>query len=200
MINSKPVEFRGSALDDLRAFPEAARREAGHQLDQVQHGREPDDWKPMNTVGRGVREIRIRDTAGAFRVLTTRSTCSALFPEEDAENEQSGSEPGCAALPGFVKGARSMSKKRFDNVWDAIEDTPAQAENMKLRSTLIMALKDHIARTGLSQSEAAKLLGVTQPRISDLMRGKIELFGLDTLVNMIGAAGLHVEMRVSNAA
>jgi predicted XRE-type DNA-binding protein len=200
MINSKPVEFRGSALDDLRAFPEAARREAGHQLDQVQHGREPDDWKPMNTVGRGVREIRIRDTAGAFRVLTTRSTCSALFPEEDAENEQSGSEPGCAALPGFVKGARSMSKKRFDNVWDAIEDTPAQAENMKLRSTLIMALKDHIARTGLSQSEAAKLLGVTQPRISDLMRGKIELFGLDTLVNMIGAAGLHVEMRISDAA
>ena len=93
-----------------------------------------------------------------------------------------------------------MSKKRFANVWDAIEETPAQAENMKLRSTLIMALKDHIARTGLSQSEASKLLGVTQPRISDLMRGKIELFGLDTLVNMIAAAGLHVDVRVSDAA
>jgi predicted XRE-type DNA-binding protein len=93
-----------------------------------------------------------------------------------------------------------MSKKRFANVWDAIEATPAQAENMRLRSTLMMALKDHIVRSGLSQSEAAKLLGVTQPRISDLMRGKIELFGLDTLVNMIGAAGLHVEMRVSSAA
>jgi predicted XRE-type DNA-binding protein len=93
-----------------------------------------------------------------------------------------------------------MSKKRFANVWDAIEATPAQAENMRLRSTLMMALKDHIVRSGLSQSEAAKLLGVTQPRISDLMRGKIELFGLDTLVNMIGTAGLHVEMRVSSAA
>jgi predicted XRE-type DNA-binding protein len=93
-----------------------------------------------------------------------------------------------------------MSKKRFANVWDAIEDTPAQAENMKLRSTLMMALKDHIARTGLSQAEAAKVFGVTQPRVSDLMRGKIELFSLDTLVNMIGAAGLHVEMRVSDAA
>ena len=93
-----------------------------------------------------------------------------------------------------------MSKRRFVNVWDAIEDTSAQAENMKLRSTLMMALKDHIVRAGLSQSEAAKLLGVTQPRVSDLMRGKIELFGLDTLVNMIGAAGLHVEMRVSGAA
>jgi predicted XRE-type DNA-binding protein len=93
-----------------------------------------------------------------------------------------------------------MSKKRFANVWDAIEDSPAQAENMKLRSTLMMALKDHIERAGLSQAEAAKLLGVTQPRVSDLMRGKIELFGLDTLVNMAGAAGLHVEMRVSSAA
>ena len=92
-----------------------------------------------------------------------------------------------------------MSKQRFANVWDAIEDTPAQAENMKLRSALMMAFKDHIARMKLSRSEAAKLLGVTQPRISDLMRGKIELFGLDTLVNMIGAAGLHIEMRVSDA-
>jgi predicted XRE-type DNA-binding protein len=90
-----------------------------------------------------------------------------------------------------------MSKKRFANVWDAVEDPPpAQAENMKLRSALMMVLKDHIARTGISQSEAAKLLGVTQPLMSDLMRGKIELFGLDTLVNMIGAAGLHVEMRI----
>jgi predicted XRE-type DNA-binding protein len=51
-----------------------------------------------------------------------------------------------------------MSKKRFANVWDAIEDTPAQAENMKLRSALIIALKDHIARTGLSQSQAANCL------------------------------------------
>jgi predicted XRE-type DNA-binding protein len=205
MVDPKPVEFRGSALDDLRAFPEAARRAAGYQLDQVQHGREPDDWKPMNAVGRGVREIRIRDAAGGIQSVVCREDqgrhlCAALFPEEDAENEQGGSERDRATLPGFIKGAGSMSKKRFANVWDAIEDTPAQAENMKLRSTLIMALKDHIARTGLSQSEAAKLLGVTQPRISDLMRGKIELFGLDTLVNMIGAAGLHVEMRISDAA
>ena len=93
-----------------------------------------------------------------------------------------------------------MSKKRFASVWDAIEDTSAQAENMRLRSTLMMALKDRIVRLELSQAEAAKLLGVTQPRISDLMRGKIELFGLDTLVNMIAAAGLQVEMRVSSAA
>jgi phage-related protein len=79
MVDSKPVEFRGSALDDLRAFPEAARCEAGYQLDQVQHGRDPDDWKPMNTIGRGVREIRIRDAAGAFRVLYVAKFDDAVY-------------------------------------------------------------------------------------------------------------------------
>lgn len=93
-----------------------------------------------------------------------------------------------------------MSKRRFASVWDAIEDTPQQAENMKLRSALMMALKDHIVRAEMSQAQAAELLGVTQPRVSDLMRGKINLFGLDALVNMAAAAGLHVEMRVHEAA
>ncbi|MCC8532199.1 helix-turn-helix domain-containing protein [Xanthomonas phaseoli] len=93
-----------------------------------------------------------------------------------------------------------MTNERFASVWDAIEDTPTQAENMKLRSALMMALKDHIAREGLSQSQAAKVFGVTQPRVSDLMRGKIDLFSLDTLVNMLAAADLHIEMRVLEAA
>lgn len=93
-----------------------------------------------------------------------------------------------------------MSNERFASVWDAIEDTPAQAQNMKLRSALMMALKDHVASEGLSQSRAAKVFGVTQPRVSDLMRGKIELFGLDTLVNMLAAAGLHVEVHIAKAA
>ena len=78
VADSKPVEFRGSSLEDLRAFPLTARREAGHQLDQVQHGREPDDWKPLNTVGQGVKEIRIRDEAGAFRVLYVAKFADAI--------------------------------------------------------------------------------------------------------------------------
>ena len=92
-----------------------------------------------------------------------------------------------------------MSKQRFASVWEAIEDTPEEAENMKLRSALMMALKNHLTRTEMSQAQAAQLLGVTQPRISDLMRGKINLFGLDALVNMATAAGLHIEMRVLEA-
>jgi predicted XRE-type DNA-binding protein len=93
-----------------------------------------------------------------------------------------------------------MSNKNFASVWDAIEDSPEEAENMKLRSGLMRALTQHLVRTGLSQAEAAKLFGVTQPRVSDLMRGKINLFGLDALVNMAAAAGMHVEMRVTAAA
>ncbi len=79
MIHLKPVEFKGSALDDLRAFPLAARREAGHQIDQVQNGHEPDDWKPMNTVGPGVREIRIRDATGAFRIVYVAKFADAVY-------------------------------------------------------------------------------------------------------------------------
>ena len=75
----KPVEFRGGSLADLRTFPAAARREAGHQIDQVQQGRDPDDWKPMTTVGPGVREIRIRDAAGAFRVLYVARLEEAIY-------------------------------------------------------------------------------------------------------------------------
>lgn len=90
--------------------------------------------------------------------------------------------------------------KGFTSVWDAIEDTAEEAENMKLRSSLMMALKSYIEEAQLSQAQAAKVFGVTQPRISDLMRGKINLFGLDALVNMAAAAGLQVELRVSRAA
>jgi len=93
-----------------------------------------------------------------------------------------------------------MTSERFESVWDAIEDDPAQAENLKLRSTLMMALRNHIKRHRLSQAEAATLLGVTQPRISDLMRGKIDLFGLDTLVNMVAAAGMHIDLKIRDAA
>ena len=89
-----------------------------------------------------------------------------------------------------------MKKQRFASVWDAIEDTPEEARNMKLRSVLMTALKNHITRVEMSQAQAASLFGVTQPRVSDLERGKINLFGLDALVNMATAAGLHVEMRV----
>jgi phage-related protein len=79
MPQPKPVEFRGSSLDDLRTFPLAAKREAGHQLDQIQNGQDADDWKPMNTVGQGVKEIRIRDATGAFRIIYVAKFADAIY-------------------------------------------------------------------------------------------------------------------------
>lgn len=83
------------------------------------------------------------------------------------------------------------TKQRFASVWDALEDTPQQAASMRARSTLVMKLEDIIRRRGMTQAEAATLFGVTQPRISDLMRGKIHLFSLDCLMDMATAAGLE---------
>ena len=93
-----------------------------------------------------------------------------------------------------------MTEKRFESVWDGIADTSQEAESMKLRSALMMELRRHLDEIGLSQSEAAKLFGVTQPRVSDLVRGKIDRFSLDTLVNMVAAAGIHVELKVTRVA
>ena len=93
-----------------------------------------------------------------------------------------------------------MTEKRFESVWNGIADTPQEAESMKLRSALMMELCRHLDESGLSQSEAAKLFGVTQPRVSDLVRGKIARFSLDTLVDMVAAASMHVELKVTRAA
>ncbi len=69
MRNEKEIRWAGSAFDDLLAFPDEARRHAGFQLSKVQAGLNPDDWKPFEAVGAGTREIRIRGTSGAYRVM-----------------------------------------------------------------------------------------------------------------------------------
>ena len=75
----KELEFPGDSLPRSRAFPEGPRREAGFQLDRLQRGDDPDDWKPMKTIGPGVREIRIRDETGAFRVIYIASLADAIY-------------------------------------------------------------------------------------------------------------------------
>lgn len=75
----KNLAFRGNSRDDLGSFPESARSEAGHQLYLVQQGRDPEDWRPMSTVGPGVREIRIHDNDGAFRVIYVATFADAVY-------------------------------------------------------------------------------------------------------------------------
>ena len=75
----KSVIWVGGSKEDLMAFPATARREAGFQLDKTQHGHDPDNWKPMQTIGPGVCEIRIRDAAGAFRVIYVTTFPDAVY-------------------------------------------------------------------------------------------------------------------------
>jgi predicted XRE-type DNA-binding protein len=90
--------------------------------------------------------------------------------------------------------------KVYANVWDAIEPDPAKRENLKLRSVLMSELTRHIRSRGLTQAQAAKLLCITQPRISNLIHGKIDAFSLDLLTRMAVNAGLRVTMQVKKAA
>ena len=75
----KPITFLGDSLEELRAFPQGARRAAGMQLDKMQRGLAPDNWKPMKTVGPGVREIRVKDEAGIYRVIYIATFAEALY-------------------------------------------------------------------------------------------------------------------------
>ncbi len=93
-----------------------------------------------------------------------------------------------------------MESQTFDNVWDALTDTPAESANMTARSDLLLALQRTIGSWGVTQEAAAKRLGITRPRISDLLAGKIAKFSLDALVNLASQAGLAVEINVSRAA
>lgn len=92
-----------------------------------------------------------------------------------------------------------ISDERHANVWDALEGNPGAAENLKIRSALMQELVAYIDRAGMTQAQAARRFGVTQPRVSDLKRGKIDLFSIDTLVNMLTTAGLHLDLQVREA-
>ena len=74
----KPIRFLGDSLKCLREFPEEARQEVGFQLDKVQRGKQPDDFKPMPSIGKGVEEIRVWDDAGTFRVVYTARLADAV--------------------------------------------------------------------------------------------------------------------------
>ena len=93
----------------------------------------------------------------------------------------------------FAKVAGGTQEKRairFSSVWDAIESTPQQAASVRARSELMMALQEWVKAAGKTQAAVAKLFGVTQPRMSDLMRGRLHLFSLEALMNMATTAGM----------
>ncbi len=91
-----------------------------------------------------------------------------------------------------------MTKEtHFESVWDALEDDPVRRENLKLRSRLLIAISEAIKARSLKQKEAAELMHITQPRVCALLKGKIDEFRLDTLVDMAHRLGLHVSINVA---
>ncbi len=93
----KPVRFLGGSLKDLRDFPSDARQDAGRQLDRLQRGMRPNDFKPMPSIGKGVEEIRVWDDAGTFRVIYTARLADAVY-----------------VLHAFQKKAQATSKRDID--------------------------------------------------------------------------------------
>lgn len=93
-----------------------------------------------------------------------------------------------------------MEQQAFTSVWDAIEDSATEAANMRARSELMIAVRAKIESWRLSQTEAARRLGVTQPRLNDLLRGRLEKFSLDALMNLAAQAGLAVRLDIGDAA
>ena len=87
-------------------------------------------------------------------------------------------------------------RKRFASVWDAIEPSRAAAASMKARADTMIAIREAVARWGVTQAQAAKRLGLTQPRLNDLLRGRINKFSLDTLIDLATRAGLLVRVAV----
>ena len=93
-----------------------------------------------------------------------------------------------------------MKPKAYQSVWDAIEPSRAEAENMKARSQIMIGIQNTVDSWSLTQADAAKRLGLTQPRMNDLLRGRIGKFSLDALMKLASAAGLSVRLQVRKAA
>ena len=93
-----------------------------------------------------------------------------------------------------------MARERFKSVWDALAHTPVEAANMKLRSELMTRIREQVASWETTQGLAARRLGITQPRLNDLLRGKINKFSLDTLLVLATRAGLKIKIEIRAAA
>ena len=90
--------------------------------------------------------------------------------------------------------------QEYASVWDAIENDQVKAANLKLRSELMMEVSAYVKQSGLTQSKAAEKLGTTQPRLNDVLKGRIEKCTVDRLVNMLAAVGCKVNLKISHAA
>jgi len=200
----KLIRFIGDSLKRLRDFPEDARQDAGYQLDKLQRGDQPDDFKPMPSIGKGVEEIRIWDDSGTYRVIYTARLADAVyvlhaFQKKTQATSKRDIDLAQIRYSELLKGEQMTEMETFSNVWDALADTPEQAANLQARAELMRQIAAIIKANAWKQADAALHCGVTQPRINDLLRGRVSRFSLDALVNIATALGRRVHLELEPA-
>ncbi len=212
----KPLQVLGDSLKRLRGFPEDARRDACYQLEKVQRGDQPDDFKPMPAIGKGAEELRIWDESGTYRVIYTarlKDCVAVLHAFQKKTQTTSPRDIEWARTRWFAlskerqtKTAKSSTSKKhaplvesFASVWDALADTPEQAAKLRACSDLMRQITASVKESNWTQTEAAQRCGVAQPRINDLLRGRVSRFSLDALVNIATAMGRKVHFELQAA-
>ena len=191
---AKRLLWLGSARRDIRGFPEAARRIAGFQLLRVQQGLEPNDWKPMAGIGAAVQEIRIH-TEAEHRV------CYVARPPVPTWSWHGRDTVSCWSTAGDRAMARASGRntRSSGNVFRDLGFGREEAEHLAIRSELMMKIEQLLLTRGLTQAVAAKLMGVSQPRVSDLLRGRLDLFSTDALIDMLARLGLRVRLTFASS-
>jgi len=223
MTLGKEIRWIGSAYADLLRFPDESRRQAGFQLGKIQAGLEPDDWKSLDNLGSGVRELRIRERAGSFRVMYVAKFDEALYvPARISKDDARDESPGPRHRQRPISGGNQYKEYRqmtIDtqvrhvtpfgaNLFLELGFAPAEATRLQavsgkqiddakfLKEQLMNELASWIALHHLKQSDAARILMVSRPRVSDVVNKKTAKFTIDALVEMLGRTGQSVTLSV----
>jgi len=159
----KKIHFLGDSLKRLREFPDDVRQDAGYQLDKVQRGEQPDDFKPMPTIGKGVEEIRVWDDSGIYRVIYTARLADAVyvlhtFQKKMPATAKSDIELASKRYAELIKGNQWLLLNLLAALWDAIADTPEQAANLRARAELMQQMPRLLKANDWKQAAAANPL------------------------------------------
>jgi phage-related protein/predicted XRE-type DNA-binding protein len=189
--------FAGTSLDDLRAFPDDARRRAGYQLQRLGDGFAADDWHPLPAMGEGAGELRIDLVRGVRRRVFAQMRGNLLVVLHGFQ-ERVG--PAAAADATLARrrllGLAPERLRQWDDIWEAIEGTREMAANLRLRAELLNEVQAMLEMQDRSEPQLAKLLAIPEDRVIEVQRGMIDRCDLDGLVHMLAAAGYGIEIRL----
>jgi predicted XRE-type DNA-binding protein len=180
-FSERPVVWRGSSLRDLRRFNAFGRRAIGRLIRRL-----------------GSRTQALQRPNGGASSAMRRPVRKTRSKKDGASYVRKQKAPAVVREP--PPSGTTHVTPAGGNVFRDLGFPPAEAENLKIRSDLMTALQRLMTERGLTQVQAAKLFGVSQPRISDLKRDKIGRFTIDTLINMLACAGVRVRLKIGRSA